>query len=936
MKRLRPGLQLKLASALCIAMTAVLGTRAYLNFSVLAEQQHELNRQEMTRLQQTFSTLVERSGRELFRYGHQHAVVSDKFQATASTLPLSLHSAIDSASYLSLTGKVLASGDLGDAQSHPSPERISYAVGRVRALQQPVAFIDCRDSCYQHAFIPLITPDNQEVIVNLNRSAALLVEDFYRLTHAEIVLYRSPDLAQESDADQATIALASHSQMTKGLLEQLGSVDTLTPSETVWREVGDQTFSIEAFTLSNDNGTPHRVVVLKDQSALAHRYAVAQNQILLSSLITLLVMILVVYLICEPALRRLIGITTLLKQLPNFEFEPFRRSLKKVGRSRFFPDEIDQLKLTLTQVSFSLQNLDETVNEQRVALNEKVQSLEHQSRFVQTLLDNSPMVIIVSDSRGKVLTANQLASRLVGVNDASGLAIDHWLPSTSTPERLHRRCHLLPGGRFQQEQPLTNVDGDKVELLWIHTTIDQNDQTLFLSVGVDLTERKQAAESLSWLGEHDRVTGLLNRSTFIEKARDHVHHHGAEHSFSLLMLDIDDFAQFNDRFGFSIGDRLLAKLALHLVEHLPSSAMTSRTGSGEFCALLSHQKHQTPQDVVANLFSLNRYHLSMQSSEEEVSLSVVVEPMEDGSSDIEAWLSDVTDIMVRVKQKAKGTVYCADPNDTNRVAREEKYRIKGQILDALAEDRLQLFYQPIVNVSENRVSHCECLVRMRDTEGNIVPPNVFLPVAAQTGLISRIDYAVMEMAMTQQSRWQKVGIDCGLSINLTAPTIEQQEFQLRLEQLLSKTGANPERLIFEVVETDSLENIAIAKHLLENFRKVGAKIALDDFGVGFTSFEYVRELPVDFIKIDQSFIRFLHEREEDQQLVKSMVEMSHKLGKRVIVEGLETSEALAIVRSLGVEYIQGYYLAKPQPLSSLDLSIKLPPEDQCDRTRSTA
>ena len=139
-----------------------------------------------------------------------------------------------------------------------------------------------------------------------------------------------------------------------------------------------------------------------------------------------------------------------------------------------------------------------------------------------------------------------------------------------------------------------------------------------------------------------------------------------------------------------------------------------------------------------------------------------------------------------------------------------------------------------------------------------------------------------------------------------------------------------------MVETDSLENIAIAKHLLENFRKVGAKIALDDFGVGFTSFEYVRELPVDYIKIDQSFIRFLHEREEDQELVKSMVEMSHKLGKRVIVEGLETVEALAIIKTLGVEYVQGYYLAKPQPLESLDLSVTLPTDSQRDRTRSTA
>ena len=931
--RLRLGLQLKLVIALCVAILTILGTRTYISFQVLADQQSELNRQEMDQLQSTFLALVERSSRELFRYGHQHVASSENLQTAASSLPLSLHSAIDSAAYLSLAGEVLASGSLGDDHSQPSGKLIAYAISQVRSQQRPIAFLDCRDNCYQRAFIPLITPDNREVILNLNRSASLLVEDFFKLTHAEIALFRD----NVADADTPpSIALASHGTSTLGVLEQLNQQDPAVAPDVSLQQFGGKTYSVKPFTLSDTNGKPHRIAILKDQSDLAFRFDAARTQIIVSSLITLAVMIVIVYLICEPALRRLAGITLILKQLPNFEFGPFRKALKKVGHSRFFPDEIDQLKLALTQVSFSLQNLDDTVNEQKLALGDQVRSLEQQRRFVQTLLDHSPMAIIVSDRRGKVVSANELAAALIGATDATGLPIDHWLPGASTPERLHRRCHLLPGGRFQQEQPLVNHNGEQLELLWVHTTVEENDELLFLSVGVDLTERKQAAESLSWLGEHDRVTGLLNRNTFIDRAREHVHQHNREHSFSLLMLDIDNFAQFNDRFGFSTGDRLLAQLALHLVEHLPSNALTSRTGSGEFCALLTHRKDQAPQDFINELTSLNRYHLSMQNANEEVSLSVVVEPMEDGSSDIEDWLSDVTDIMVRVKQKAKGTVYCADPNDTDRVAREERYRIKGQILEALAEQRLILFYQPIVNVTENRVSHCECLVRMKDRDGNLIPPNDFLPVAAQTGLLSRIDYAVMEMAMMQQSQWQRDDINCGLSINLTAPTIEQQEFQLRLEQLLEKTGANPERLIFEVVETDSLENIAIAKHLLDNFRKVGAKIALDDFGVGFTSFEYVRELPVDYIKIDQSFIRFLHEREEDQELVKSMVEMSHKLGKRVIVEGLETVEALAIVKSLGVEYVQGYYLSKPLPLDALDLSITLPTDAQRDRTRSTA
>ena len=130
-------------------------------------------------------------------------------------------------------------------------------------------------------------------------------------------------------------------------------------------------------------------------------------------------------------------------------------------------------------------------------------------------------------------------------------------------------------------------------------------------------------------------------------------------------------------------------------------------------------------------------------------------------------------------------------------------------------------------------------------------------------------------------------------------------------------------MIFEIVETDAISNLAVTHDLLHHFKSIGAKIAFDDFGIGFTSFEYVRELSVDYIKIDQSFIRFIHEREQDRVLVKSMVEMSHSLGKKVIVEGVENRAALDIVRDIGVEYIQGYYICRPMPISALDLSLHL-------------
>jgi EAL domain-containing protein (putative c-di-GMP-specific phosphodiesterase class I) len=212
---------------------------------------------------------------------------------------------------------------------------------------------------------------------------------------------------------------------------------------------------------------------------------------------------------------------------------------------------------------------------------------------------------------------------------------------------------------------------------------------------------------------------------------------------------------------------------------------------------------------------------------------------------------------------------------------------------------------------------------MLDDEGSFIAPAKFLGIATESGLMPQIDYLVIEKALRQLAAWQQAGVNIQLSINITAPTLEQPDFSERLAKIIDDTGVTPDAVIFELVETDALENIDNARILLEQIKASGAQIALDDFGVGFTSFEYVRELPVDYIKIDQAFIRFIHERENDQALVRSIIEMSHSLGKKVIAEGVEEKAAMEVLSSMQVDYIQGYYISRPVPISALDLSIRV-------------
>jgi diguanylate cyclase (GGDEF)-like protein/PAS domain S-box-containing protein len=571
-----------------------------------------------------------------------------------------------------------------------------------------------------------------------------------------------------------------------------------------------------------------------------------------------------------------------------------------------------------------------TVNDHRDELKQKISVITEAKQFTEMLLDVSPMVVIIHDSQGNIRNINKLGRELSGLNLKVPVAanINTWVRNNRQSKTLSETLQNLlevSGKKSQGEMTFFTHDKRQLDFLWIHTCLHVKSAPHILSLGIDITESREASENLRWLGQHDRITGLLNRNTFTEDANIYIGKHVQHEHIELLMLDIDDFAVFNDRFSFEAGDKLLKDLATHLKASLPDSCLLARTGSGEFCALIHHPKSSGQSAKDLGLEKLTRFQASSPNAiSQEICLSIVVDSFDESLSGIDELISNSTSTMARVKQKNRGNLYFStEDTDSNRISRHEKYRMKEQFQIALSENRLVLFYQPILDIKRNIISHCECLVRMLDDEGEFISPAHFLGIAAEAGLMPRLDFSVMEKAMRQQRIWEDAGIETGLSTNITAQTLEQPDFDKKLTDILTKTGANPKRLIFEILETDALDNMNRARHLLANFTKAGAKIAFDDFGIGFTSFEYVRELPVDYIKIDQSFIRFLHERKKDQVLVKSMVEMSHSLGKKVIIEGVETREALEIVRNMGVEYIQGYYFCRPMPLSALDLSMKL-------------
>ncbi len=936
-RRVRIPLHLKLSAGLFLAVSAVMVALSLSNFrDAQAEYKRDAHRT-LSQLQATFETLLERSNRELFRYADQYSLHAAEGLNSPELPPPSLLSSIESIYYLNRRGEVVGVSKLEGSEFSPDPKRIHWAVNSIKLNQLPVATLDCSETCFQSVFIPLITDDGQELVVNINRSAALLLQDFYTITSTDILLM-IPGTNGEKDklklrgntVNRKSLSgiNADRNQILGKIHAEINDSDFLNDNNAVHEyigEIGLGYFGLRFFHVNDGSvSLPLVAVVLEDAAYLQHRSEQALTDSINASALTILLSLLLIFLILRPPLKRLNTLTEVLRLLPEKRFPEAGKKLHAISRNALLLDEIDLLRDTMENVNYALEDLNESVEQHRNALREKIQDLSQANEFTNALLDNSPLVTIIHDLGGKIRNVNAAARKLTGLGPRNlelANVNDFIRHSPGAAPLASTMISGLRAGRgpIQNELPFVTNDNRHLDYLWIHSLITVNNEELLLSSGMDITERREAAESLNWLGQHDRVTGLLNRSTFIERAGDYIHRHKGQEKIQLLMLDIDDFAAFNDRFGFETGDKLLNSLAEHISATLPSGSLVARTGAGEYCALL----HGADLDDDSEFEILTRYQILTDMGREEVGLSAVIDDYHEEIGEIDEWLSNTTAIMARIKQKARGRLYHAKASDEDSHTRREKYRIKEQLIEALEKHRLTLFFQPILNLAENRVSHCECLVRLLDTDGQFLPPAAFLNIAAEFNLLPRIDYAVLEMAMRQQNLWQQRGIDTGLSINITAPTMEQADFQDKITVLLQETGANPQRLIFEVVETDALENINTAKKLLGNFKSVGAKIAFDDFGVGFTSFEYVRELPVDYIKIDQSFIRYLHDREDDQQLVKSMIEMSHRLGKKVIVEGVETREAVEILREMGAEYLQGYYISRPLPIDAVNLGLKI-------------
>jgi len=445
--------------------------------------------------------------------------------------------------------------------------------------------------------------------------------------------------------------------------------------------------------------------------------------------------------------------------------------------------------------------------------------------------------------------------------------------------------------------------------------------TSMLISGFVVKRVARANRKIAHLASHDDLTGLNNRRSFEQQLKHTVAIAPRTiDAWGLMFIDLDRFKIINDTCGHQAGDQLLIQLTSMIQSRLRNGDMFARLGGDEFAVIARGDSFDDITVLAEDLRVLvNDFTFHYAEQTFNVSLSIGVIPIDGEVTDIESILTDVDSACYVAKQSGRNRVHITQENDAEVVKYRNDIAGMQNIQLALAEERLVLFYQPVYEIQPDGVSmaHCEILLRIKSETGELFSPAEFIPIAEKYNVMTEIDRWVFSHVLDWVVAHQHEYDTPRLLINLSGLSFINDEFLRFVVEQLQTRDINPERLAFEITETAAVDNMEKANVFIDRIREIGCHFALDDFGSGFSTFSYLKELPIDYLKIDGSLVKNLATDEIDREMVRAINEIGHTVGAQTIAEFVEDEETLQYLREMGVDYAQGYGLCKPQSLTEL-------------------
>lgn len=552
---------------------------------------------------------------------------------------------------------------------------------------------------------------------------------------------------------------------------------------------------------------------------------------------------------------------------------------------------------------------------------------EKELHMLSSAIEKSVNIIFLTDVKGNIEYVNNTFEEVTGYNkdEIVGTSILKMIASNVKPrEYVEFEKTLKKGKSWRGSYKSKKKKGG---YYWVNTlTSPIKDEmgvtTHFLSVQEDITEKKISEERIEYLASYDELTGLVNRNKFMSLMSERMAHlEDANEKGMLLIVDIDDFKILNDTLGHSIGDKYLFTIAELLKNEVKKcthskGCLVGRLGSDEFAFFLSGVETECGLKIAEEIRQqIEHCHEGRLPTQVTSSIGIVLFP-EHGTDRKELFTKADASIF-RAKELGQNTCHLYMPEDRYLEEMHSKAEWKRRILEALKKDHFEIWLQPISNLKTGETYHYEVLARMRDDDGTIVPPATFISMAEIFGLVGEIDRIITHKAMLFQVELSKTGKNISLGMNLSGKDLEDKKLLDFLREKIIETGVKPESLHFEITETAAIHDLSHAISFITALKQLGCLFSLDDFGVGFTSFVYLREMPVDYIKIDGSFVKNLHNSKNDRLFVKAITDVARGMGIKTIAEFVECEEIIPLLKEYNVDYAQGYFIGKPAPAADL-------------------
>ncbi|WP_157691608.1 bifunctional diguanylate cyclase/phosphodiesterase [Noviherbaspirillum autotrophicum] len=440
--------------------------------------------------------------------------------------------------------------------------------------------------------------------------------------------------------------------------------------------------------------------------------------------------------------------------------------------------------------------------------------------------------------------------------------------------------------------------------------------TRLVGTHTDIHARKLAEQRAREAALHDPLTGLPNRALVYEygshllAAAQRNHGQGA-----LMFIDLDRFKPINDIYGHEVGDRVLREVSARLVACTRQEDLVGRLGGDEFVIILPHLASDRRQAIIVARHIIDSISRTIVIDTLELSLSpsVGISYYPEHANDIGALIHTADLAMYQAKKSGRGNFHIYTP-ELNQHA-DEIYLLEARLKNALRYDGLELHYQPVMDIKSGTLLGAEALVRLAGNEPRVVGPQVFIPVAESAGLIGQLGEWVATEACRQQEAWKRDGLRVTIAINVSPFQFRQRGFAETLHGIILNTGSDPDCIQLEITESAIMENLDEAVSILNRIKALGVKVALDDFGTGYSSLSQLISLPIDKLKVDQSFVKRIGSDQASQAVTEAIIALGHSLKLEVIGEGIESEDTLRYLKERGCDQAQGYWFSPPLPAS---------------------